>query len=205
MAIAMLLALAIGSPAHATSFAPMTIEQYTDASTYIVQGRVLEVWTELDAERLLVWTRARVAVDRTLKGPDGPREIVVDSAGGAWGDYSVEVAGRAVFSVDEQVFLFLDQLADGRLVPVGKYLGKYTVRRAPGERESYVRTWHPTPGEVFDARFLPHPADDERVYLADLEQRVEARLAAGWDGQPIPGLAPERLQIINTPAFRRIP
>jgi len=34
--------------AEATSFADLSIEQFTDASTWIVEGRVTRVWTELD-------------------------------------------------------------------------------------------------------------------------------------------------------------
>ncbi len=114
------------------------------------------------------------------------------------------VSGQAVFSADEDVLLFLDQMASGRVVPVAKFLGKYTIRRAPGERESYARTWHTSAEEQFDARFLPHPAVEDRVYLSDLEERIEARLEAGWDGRPIPGLTTERLELINAPERRHI-
>lgn len=189
---------AMSATAGATTMMPMTIEQFTDASTYIVEGKVTEVWTELDTSSGMVWTNARVAVTTTYKGPASPSELIVSSAGGEYGDYSVWVPSMAVFSVDEDVFLFLAEIRDGRLAPVSKFAGKYTVRRAPGERESYVRTWEPARLETFDARFLPHPAVANRFYLSDLREQVRSHLAEGWDGKPIPGLAPSKLSEINT-------
>ena len=201
------MALALGGralEAHATTLAPLTVEQLTDGSTYIVEGKVLEVWTELDDEKAMVWTRARVQVTRTIKGPDSPTELVVESPGGRYGDFDVQVPAHAVFSPDEDVFLFLDQNKEGRLRPAGRFLGKYTIRRAPGETEKYARTWNSTVNEPFDARFLPHPEIADRVYLTDLEDRVEDRLRVGWDGQPIPGASAELLRIVNAPE-RRLP
>jgi hypothetical protein len=65
-------------------------------------------------------------------------------------------------------------------------------------------TWHPTNGRVFDARFLPHPAPERRVYLDDLVDRVQQRLDKGWDGKPITGISAVELKKINT-LDRRMP
>jgi hypothetical protein len=200
--IALVVAMSVATPeAGATTLAPLTIEQFTDASTYIVEGRVEEVWTELDPEKETVWTRARVAVSVTHKGPDQPTTLIVDSPGGKVGDLDVYVPSAAQFSVDEDVFLFLDA-SSGRNQPVAMFLGKYSVRRAPGEVERYVRTFEAARHTPFDARFLPHPAPEHRVYLTDLREQVQVRLDAGWDGKPIPGIAAERLRVINTPEAR---
>ncbi|MEZ4239249.1 MAG: hypothetical protein R3F59_24465 [Myxococcota bacterium] len=190
--------------ADATSFAPMSIEQFTDASTWIVEGQVEEVWTELDAESGLVWTRARVHVTETHKGPSRPDELIVDSAGGTFGAYEMNIPGRAQFSVGEDIFVFLDEVAGGRLVPVSSFEGKYTIRRAPGETRQHVMTWQGITGDVYDARFLPHPSPEHRLYLDDLRAEVQERLDHGWDGQPIPGLSVDRLRTINT-IERRLP
>src|SRR5687767_5796171 len=111
-AIAFVIAQVLGAsaPAHATTFAPLTLEQLTDGSLYVVEGRVREVWTELDPEKLVVWTRARVEITTVHKGPDAPTELVIDSMGGAYGDYQLDVPGMAVFSADEEIFVFLDQM-----------------------------------------------------------------------------------------------
>lgn len=196
--IALAVAISVGTPdAGATTLAPLSVEQCTDASTYIVEGRIEEVWTEIDPGGNKVWTRARVAVTTTLKGPDQPTTLIVDSPGGQYGDIDMYVPSTAVFSEGEDVFLFLNQGAN-RLTPVGLFQGKYTVRRAPGETRRHVMTWPVSKDTPFDARFLPHPAPEDRVYLDDLRNQVQDRLDLGWDGQPIPGLSPERLQQINT-------
>lgn len=202
-AAAVALAVAPLDEARATSFAELTTEQFTDASDYIVRGVVQEVWTELD-NRGRVWTRARVQVSETLKGRDVPAEIVIDSMGGTYGDVTLEIEGRAVFSEQEELLVFLTETTDGRLVPVSKFLGKYTIRRAPGETRHHVMQYHPRAGLRFDARFLPHPPPEDRVYLDDLVSRIRDRVERGWDGQPVPGIRLDRLERINTPD-RRMP
>lgn len=72
IAVAALLAtaaLAAPPAARATTIAPLTLEQYVDASTYIVRGQVLDTWTTLD-DNGMVWRHARVAVNETFKGAD---------------------------------------------------------------------------------------------------------------------------------------
>lgn len=188
-------ALLLGD-ASATTFAELTLEQFTDAATYIVEGHVEEVWTELDPQTSMVWTRARVSITETYKGPDQPVELIIDSAGGRVGDYEVYIPGAASFSEGEDIFVFLAENGP-RWVPISKFQGKYTIRRATGERQKHAMLWHGRRGETYDARFLPHPAPEHRLYLDELRQRVLDQLAVGWDGQPIPGISTARLQVVG--------
>jgi hypothetical protein len=196
----------IPSEAQASVLADLSVEDRAVGATFIVEGEVQTVWTEMD-EKGRIWTRARVRVDAQLKGEDLPGEIVVDSMGGRFGDYSLTVVGQAVFSEGEQLFLFLDEIQNGsRLVPLGKFLGKYTVRRAPGETRHHVLNWHPRGGtSTFDHRFIPHPTPVQRFYLDDLRQTVSETMATGWMGQEIPGLSPLQLEQRNTSVRRRLP
>lgn len=202
-ALLLLLATAIApAPAQATTFAPLTIEQFTDASTWIVEGEVARVWTE-PGTKGSIWTRAEVRLSEVHKGPSVPETLVVDSLGGEHDGVVMVVPGQALFSVGEKVFLFLDQRGE-RIMPVSMFLGKLTVRRAPGERRTYGRRWHPGSNERFDHRFLPHPPVDERLYLDTLREQVQTRLDTGWDGKPIPGISIERLRDVNA-IDRRLP
>ena len=188
--------------AEATTLADLTDDQITDAATYIVRGKILDVWTEVD-DRGLVWTRAAVDVQHTYKGPDSPDFLVVDAMGGVHGERHMMVPASARYSEGEDVLLFLDTIDFGRkLATVGMYLGKYTLRRAPGDARPHAMRWT-TEEADYDGRFLPHPAPERRVYADDLIGRVEARLVTGWDGQAIPGLTETELRKINTPEMRK--
>lgn len=208
-ALATVLALGAGSlavappSAHATTLAELSVEQLTDASTWIARGTITEVWTEVD-DRDRVWTRARLDVSRVLKGPSSPDELILDSLGGVHTDGRVTIVHAAArYSPEEEVIVFLDEIRHGtRLAPVGMFLGKYTIRRAPGDDRQHVQRWHGKTLEHYDGRFLPHPAAERRVYLDDLMSRVESRLDTGWDGQPIPGLSATELEKINAPERR---
>ncbi|MBA2321173.1 MAG: hypothetical protein H0V89_08455, partial [Deltaproteobacteria bacterium] len=171
--------------------------------TAIVRGTVVSTWTELDAGDR-VWTRARVAVSSTLKGNDLPAELIVDELGGTYGSVTLGMPGRAWFSPDEDVLLFLYLHPNGRWVPVQSHLGKLDIRRAPGEDRQYVRTWQQseTLGIAYDGRFLPHPPVGSREYLDEVLDRVNARVASGWDGGAIPGIPTDTLRAINLPETR---
>jgi hypothetical protein len=188
--------------AQATSLAPLTVDDLTDASTYIVRGTVTRTWTEYD-DQGYVWTRAAIAVSDVIKGPDSPTEIVVDTMGGTIGDDTTFVWDAAQFSETEEVVLFLDTIRGGtRYSPVGMWLGKFAVRRAPGEDRELAVRFTVGPHEHYDGRFIPTPPADKRIYLDDVMAQVERRLDAGWDGRQIPGIAPDKLREVNTPDRR---
>jgi hypothetical protein len=179
----------------------MSVEDMTDASTYIVEGTVTRVWTELSDEET-VWTRAEVQVREQLKGSALPETIIIDSMGGTHNGFKVDIVGRAVFSEGERMFVFLHENQAGRFVPVAKFLGKYTIRRAPGERRHHVVTWHPSKTFAFDHRFIPHPNPEDLVYFDAFSDRVRMHLEEPFDGRAIPGISSEELKHVNTPARR---
>lgn len=188
--------------ANATTFAEMSVEQFTDASTYIVKG-VVEGTPRTALEEKAVYTYATVRITEVLKGPDTPATVEVRQMGGTFGGATTAMPGQAVFSDGESVFLFLHLTSSGDLVPVSKFMGKYTMRRAPGERRTYVRQWQKSRAtKTYDHRFLPHPDLTSRVYLDELEGQVRGRLVTGWDGQPVVGMTLENLERVNLPERR---
>jgi hypothetical protein len=188
--------------AEATTLAPLTVEQVTDASTYIVRGELVRVWTDTD-ESGLVWTRAELDVKHVFKGPDHPETLIIDTPGGSHAGSRTAVHSAARFSTGEDMVIFLDEISGDRYTPVGMFLGKYTVRRAPQEDRQHVVRFSGKPNAPYDHRFLVHPKAEDRFYLEDLIERVETRLDVGWDGQPIPGISPQRLRTVNTLDVRR--
>ncbi len=183
--------------AQATSLAPLTVEQMTDASDLIAHGVVTEVWVERDSQGNL-WTRANVELTRTLKGDTGIDAITVDQLGGVLHDEFQIVAAVPRFSQGEQGLFFLETLASGRTSVVGWTQGKYTHRIDPDSGEA-MAVRYPVPlTRAYDHRFIPHPAPADRIYMADLEDQILERLAIGWDGEPIPGVDSAKLARINT-------
>ena len=199
------LAIAGGAPstAQATTFLPLSTENLADVSTAIVEGTVIDVRAELDSVDR-VWTVATVEVARRLKGAHVEDTIEVWSLGGEIGRYNTRIEGQAVFSEGEHLLVFLHQNEGGRYVPLGKFLGKMTFRRAPGETREHLMRWHPRPEWKFDHRFLPHPAPEDRVFADDFIQQIEDHLATPWDGETIPGISPELLERVNTPENRSV-
>ena len=187
--------VSIPQDADATDFAPVSIEQMVDASNIVIRGTVQRVWAEKDANGK-IWTRAEVSVTETFKGSVSGT-IIVDSLGGTHGDQHAGVWGMSRFSANEDTLIFVENLDNGRMSPFGMFNGKYTIRRAARDTQHHVMKWHGNPAEPFDHRFLPHPAPEKRVYLDDMVDRIEARVTAGWDGKPVPGVSMEKLRNIN--------
>jgi hypothetical protein len=185
----------ISHQANATDFAPVSLEQMVDASTMIIRGKVVRVWSEEDAHGL-IWTRAEINVTESFKGRV-PTTLIVDSLGGTVGEHHASVWGTSRFSANEDAFIFVEKLDNGRFSSFSMFNGKFTIRRAARDTELHLMKWHGNPAEPFDHRFLPYPAPEKRVYLNDFVERVEARVKAGWDGKPVPGVSMEALRKIN--------
>lgn len=197
LAAATLVVGLLGSPpAHATTLVRLSTEQLVDASELIVHGTVVEVWAELDQVGA-VWTRAQIEVTDVLKGDPETLTVIVDQRGGTYAGRTYQTGGAARFSVGEEALLFLETVESGHTVPVGMVQGKYTVQIDPHLRAPVVHRVSMPFGVDYDARFLPLPKADARVTLADLEETIQDRVSAGWDGEPIPGASSERLARIN--------
>lgn len=181
--------------AQATDFAEVSFEQMVDASNFIVRGTVQRVWSEKDATGK-IWTRAELAITKTFKG-NTSGTLIVDSLGGSHGDDHSGIWGMTRFSPNEDALIFVEQLDNGRFGSFGMFNGKFTIRRAARDTQHHVVKWHGNPAEAFDHRFIPHPKPEHRVYFNDMVDRIEARVAEGWDGKPVPGVSMEKLREIN--------
>ena len=116
--------------------------------------------------------------------------------GGICGPLARRVESTARFSEGEEAYFFLEEL-NGYTGVVGMVQGKFTLRMDPAARHEIVQRYTLPSDQPYDARFLPLPAADRRIAAADFERSVTARVAAGWDGQPIPGTSNERLRAID--------
>ena len=103
----------------------------------------------------------------------------------------------ARFSVGEEGYFFVEELASGRSVTAGMYQGKYNVIFDPYSRQELAVRFSVDPRRDFDHRFIPLPPKKNRVSTEDFEQTIEEAVDNGWDGQPIPGVSLEKLERIN--------
>ncbi len=185
-----------GNVANATTMVQLSTQQMVDAATSIVRGTITEVWTEED-DKGVVWTRAQLEVTRTYKGDTSKQAYVIDQIGGQYGGNISSVEGAARFSPGEEGVFFLEHLGSGRTTTVGLSQGKFTLRLDPYSAETIAQRFIPAPGQDYDHRFIPLPAEGKRLFLVDLEESIENRVVAGWDGKVIPGISLDRLQRIN--------
>ena len=197
LGLSLLLAVAVASPSgQAHVLIPLTVEQMTDASDYIVRGTVDAIWVDLD-DRGNHWTRVQVEVDRVIKGPPDLDALQLDVMGGALNGEATIIAHTPRFSEQEEVLLFAELTKSGKLVPTGWSQGKYTIRIDPDDGREMLVRFNPAIWQPYDHRFIPHPPPADRVYLEDLLSQVGARMLTGWLGEPIPGKSMERLMEID--------
>jgi len=187
--------LAVTPPAQATTVGRLSTVQMTDAAEYIVHGTVSDVWTELD-DGGMVWTKVQIEVQDAYKGDVGDT-LVLSEAGGTYGSRNTMVEGVARFSAGEEILVFASERGQGRIQPIAMSMGKYTVRLDPYTQQRIVQRYAPDLNQRYDARFLPLPAEDQRVGFDDLVGSIQAHLDLGWDGKAIPGIPTERLYRTN--------
>ncbi len=170
--LALLTALGIGwaPSARATSITPVSIEEMTDLSDYVVRGVITEVWTEAD-ERGRIWTRAQLEISQSYKG-EAPEGLILSQLGGVHhNDYSV-MPSAARFSPGEEGLFFLETSRSGRVRTIGMFQGKFTVRIDPDNGQEILVRFTVPQDMVYDHRFIPTPPPEDRVYADDIVQRV---------------------------------
>lgn len=118
----------ISMPVSATTLLSMTIEELTNNSDSVVEGRVVSVESFWDATGRAILSEAVVQVTDTVKG-DEERRIRVQTFGGQVGDFNIVADGFPVFGRGERVLLFVNQreALDGSIRVTGHQLGHYRI------------------------------------------------------------------------------
>jgi hypothetical protein len=191
-ALLALAGLGLATVASASTLAPLSVDQLTDASDYVVRGTVNQMWVDTD-EGGYHWTRVQLEVDAVYKGPADTDALQLDVMGGFLNGEGTLSLDSPRFDVGEDVLVFAEKLPSGALVPTGLKQGKHTVRIDPDNGQPMLVQFNPAPHKAYDHRFVPHPDPADRVYLSDIIEQVEARVHQGWDGRAIPGKSTERL------------
>ncbi|MSP56988.1 MAG: hypothetical protein EXR69_15505 [Myxococcales bacterium] len=184
----------LSTTAHATSIAPLSLEQLVDGSDLIVRGNVTDVWTGSD--RMGLTTHILVRVEKTLKGT-AAADIEIVVPGGTIDGSTSYVDGAPRYGVGEHVLLLLNARSDGTYLNVAMASGKYTIRQNPADGSDMVVQFFVPYDRAWDHRFIPNPAVADRISLSAMETRLTDRVTLGWDGKAIPGISLDHLREIN--------
>jgi hypothetical protein len=104
-------------------------EEMVVESRAIVTGKVMEVSTQLDASKGVVFTNVRLMVETVLKGHIIESEVVLKELGGETAEFGTMIHGMPRFEEGQDVFLYLNTWPDGSLRVHQGFLGKFNVTR----------------------------------------------------------------------------
>jgi hypothetical protein len=130
-AAAVLAAVSIVGPTHASVVIQLPDEDLVAGADVIVRGVVTRITGHLEATGELS-TYITLRVDEVLKGAYWDPELTIRESGGTVGDRHGWASANAGFVVGEPVLLFLDQRDDGTLRTYHFYMGKFTILTDPG-------------------------------------------------------------------------
>jgi len=163
----------IAATLHATTVIPMSVERLTEASSRVVMAQAQDSWTELSADKKLIYTVTRFAVQKSYKGQ--PAEtVLVRSMGGRMGNIEQKVSGVRSWRSGERAVLFLREsvVNDGTLAVTGIMQGDFRFVRDIATGEQYVSNGVPDV-ESFDAQTRKTSVyTGSKLPLRELERRV---------------------------------
>jgi hypothetical protein len=165
-------AVGVVQPAHATTIMKTTESERIQMADLILRGQVVEMWTERNQQGRIV-TRVMVQPGEVFKGeaPDGT--IVVTQPGGTLAGQHIGIQGGARFDVGEEVILLLQHKErTDSWVTISMGYGKYTIRLDPYSRREVVQQYFVPAHVDYDHRFLPFPAESQKVFADEFQTRI---------------------------------
>jgi hypothetical protein len=125
------------APARATTMVSMSMPQLAQASSDIVQARVVSQVSEWDSTHTQIVTLTTLAVLQTIKG-NASSTIQVRQLGGTVGNLTVSVPGDVSFRPHSEYVLFLEPAEGSDYHVVGMTQGAYPVYLDPASHEERV-------------------------------------------------------------------
>ncbi len=173
------------SPAAAWAQGPKLDDpDLAGTSVAIVTGRVTGIGYGRDPQVPYIYTYVTIAVDERIKGFGIGNELVVKQLGGRIDDLLMTVYDQAVFSVGEEVLLFLvERPRDGTLQTTALWQGKWTIDRNLARGAPTVTR---TPFGASDQANLTNPGEFEDVRLLDPFVAELRRWSGPQDGSVAP-------------------
>lgn len=110
---------------HATLYSPMADEVLLNQSELVVSGSVQDIFTPLTADSFA--THYRIRVDATFKGHHAEEITVAVAGGGGHEGIGLKINGSPVFSIGEQVILFLTPRQNAPYAITQFFLGAFHI------------------------------------------------------------------------------
>lgn len=144
-------------------------------SELVVRGRVLGVQSYWNDKHTKIFTRTRIGVDETYKGP-GRSAVDVIQLGGVVGNVKVTVHGASHWEVGEEVLLFAEPYDTGSFQVSGFSQGKLRILRDPETGLPYVQASSMEGVKVLRAPPGREPAAAPTVQRVPLEEFLNQAL-----------------------------
>lgn len=126
------------SPARASTIVSMSLDQLTQASSDIVQGRVVDQVSRWNDAHTQIVTLTTLAVSQTFKG-NAPSSLQVEQMGGTVGNIRAYVPGDVALQPQTEYILFLEpQPGSSAYRMVGLTQGAYHVYQDATTEEQRV-------------------------------------------------------------------
>jgi hypothetical protein len=179
--VALGLASAASSTAHATVLKAVSIDEMTASATAVVEADVIEtgVRVSVEGDQAIPYTVTRFRVRRWLKGR-GNDEVTLVEYGGVWKGGGTVVAGTPQYSPGDRVVVFLERDPKGQLRTYGMVQGRFLVEESDQGpvchrdlRDVGLARWNGGPMRV------THGREEAAVPLSWLIDRVRALVEAG--------------------------
>lgn len=136
--VAAVVIFVIAGQITASVVAPLSTQDLGSQASLIVVGRVIEKRSYWNDDRTRIETEIQLQVEEMFKG--SPVDVVrVVQPGGVVDNVRVMADGVAVWTVGEEVLLFLEPHRGGTHHVVGLNQGQFAVDRDEGTDEAWVR------------------------------------------------------------------
>jgi hypothetical protein len=113
-------------PGTAGTLPKLSLSKLLDASSAVVQGRVIRHWSAWDGDHQFIWTHYELRANEVLVGRNR-QTFTISEPGGVVGEIGLQVSNSVPFTDGEEVLVFLHGMPNGMIRVTGGSQGKFRV------------------------------------------------------------------------------
>lgn len=116
--LALVLFVLAAMPSGATTVKKISTVELLSAPQLIIQGRVLEQWSEPGQNRETIVTKVSIQVTELIKGELDSELVVLEFLGGTLNGLTMKIEGSNIPAVGEEGFYFIESTARNYVNPI---------------------------------------------------------------------------------------